>query len=142
MALSQEACEDIVRGLNHACWTLTGTQLKTLQGPYVYQLIRDPNTETSRTLYVGVKTGEDARPFNPNHHRLGNNGHDDDVCWTDQLVIYPMPSAEVAMWAEAMMISMLTPEWNRRRPLVPLVPDVESPALPEHAGVIEDAGWA
>jgi len=91
---------------------LTGVQLRQLQGPYVYELTRQIEDDRWTTLYIGVKSAQGERPFNPEHHAIGKSSA---VQPTDVLYIYPMPTANVANWAEKVFLARTETAWNQQR---------------------------
>ena len=92
-------------------WSLTGEQLRQLQGAYVYQHARETE-EPGRSLYVGVKSAQGERPFSPDHHALGLRC---DVLPTDTLHIYPMPTPGIAQGFEKIVLATFPGERNQQR---------------------------
>jgi hypothetical protein len=80
---------------------LTGWQALALQGSYVYEVWRKTD-QGAEPVYVGVKTGQGERPFNPGHHVLGKGFEWQDG---DTLTIFPIDSPEIARWVEKVHIS-------------------------------------
>lgn len=124
MALSRaeavERRQDLTYG-SKFFW-LDGWMVRALQGPFVYQLTDSKGKE----LYIGVKTGQSARPFDPTHHRIGLGYA---MAPDDDLWIYPMASREEARWCEAQWLAehaRWMPEFNRNMPMVPRVPAPEA----------------
>jgi hypothetical protein len=119
----------MVSELTRLGWRLTGQQMRELQGAYVYVLWRGP-----RILYVGVKTSGSERPFDPEHHRVGL---ETDVQADDELMIYPMPTAAVARWAEKVLIARYAGERNHQRNYVGTWSQfpAEEPEVSERAGL-------
>lgn len=83
-------------------FVLSRAQALALQGSYVYEVWRQTPDQDMLPVYVGVKTGQGERPFNPRHHVLGEGFKWQDG---DGLVISPMDTPEIARWVEKVVIS-------------------------------------
>lgn len=93
---------------------LTGRQLRHLQGSYVYWLmIREQHD------YIGMKAGSRPRPFERDHHVIGQR----EIRDHDRLLIFPMPNGPTARWVEAALIDLFGPDLNRAHPTLGPAPN-------------------